>query len=99
MGSLSSIIQSMNFTISLPSSARTAFSRNNASMGGGGAVFWEDMPPNNIEKYRDDDKNVALYGGYAATPARKLSATRASYNATSGASMLADPITIQVTDG
>ena len=99
MGSLSSSVQSTMFSVALPSSTRTAFSKNRAPHGGGGALFWEDVPPAEMESYRDyDEENVALYGDYAATPARALSATRAYYNATSGASMVADPITVQFTD-
>ena len=57
--------------------------------GGGGLGAYADFD------FADTHTNG---GGYAATPARALSATRAYYNATSGASMVADPITVQFTD-
>lgn len=98
MGSSSSSIQSANFTVALPQSARTVFSMNNASMGGGGAIFWEDTPPENVEIFRSGSSNIALYGDYAATPARTLSATKASYAGVSGNRMSTDPVTVQVMD-
>ena len=99
MGQTSSTKQSTTFEVALPESARTLFSDNKASQGGGGAVFWEHVPPENLELYRDDStSNTALYGSYAATPAKKLLATSRTYNATAGASMTNDPIAIELKD-
>lgn len=98
MGRTSASRQSTSFEVVLPMSARTALSENAASQGGGGAVFWEDEEPENIENYRSDS-NSALYGDYVATPARALSATNRSYNAFSGLSMQTDHITMILADG
>ena len=103
MNSTSSSKQSATFLVALPVSARTMFSDNKAPQGGGGAVFLEDdgQQPESIESYRyESDSNAALYGSFAATPARTLEATRKrSYNATSGKSMVDDPITLELKDG
>ena len=100
MGRQSSSKQSAAFSVALSPSARTVFSENKAPRGGGGFVFWEDVPPNNIENYRNtSDSNEAAYGDYAATPIRTLSAGRSSYDAVSGAAMRTDPITLDLKDG
>ena len=97
MGRISSWIQSTPFTVNTP--ARTTFSENKAPQGGGGALFWEDMPPVMNENLRDEsESNAALYGDFIATPARVLSTTRHSYNAFSGLSMTVDHITLGLTD-
>ena len=90
--------QSTTFTVNLPQSAHTVFGENDAPLGGGGAVFWTDVPPRNIENYRNEsDSNAALYGDFAATPKRTITATSPSYDAVSGQSM-ADPITVELRD-
>ena len=101
MGRRSPSRQSTAFTVALPILATTAFSENKALHGGGGAAFWEDVPPVNIEAYRNKSvSNTAAYGDFAATPARKLSAARGSYGATSGTAMPSeDPITLDLRDG
>jgi len=92
-------IQSTTFDVVLPTSARTHFAENKALRGGGGAIFWETIPPRNSERYRNQsDPNTAIYGAFAATPARTLAATGTSYDAISGVSMVTDPITVQITD-
>ena len=97
MGRISSSIQSTPFTVNTP--ARTTFSENKAPQGGGGALFWEDMPPVMNENLRNEsESNAALYGDFIATPARVLSTTRHSYNAFSGLSMTVDHITLGLTD-
>ena len=97
MGRTSSSRQSNEFTITVPTSERTALSGNAASQGGGGAVFWEEAVPENLERYRSDS-NTALYGDYVGTPERMLSATRLSYDAYSGRSMGSDPIIVELKD-
>ena len=97
MGRTSSLRQSNEFTIAIPTSGRTALSGNAASQGGGGAVFWEEAVPENLERYRSDS-NTALYGDYVGTPERMLSATRLSYDAYSGRSMGSDPIIVELKD-
>ena len=89
--------QSTAFTVVRPLSAITAFSENQARQGGGGALFWKDKPPD-INIKTTGDSNMALYGGFAATPARTLSARSPAYNATSGASMATNPITLELRD-
>ena len=75
-----SIRQSTAFTVSRSGALKTSFSANRASQGGGGAIFWEDVPPGDTENYRNSSKpNTALYGDYAATPARELVATPTDY--------------------
>jgi hypothetical protein len=100
MNRTSATTQSNAFTVNLPASARTSFSKNRASQGGGGAVFWrENVPPENLENYRGtSDLNVALYGDYVATPARTLSASNHTYDAVSGISMATAPITVELKD-
>ena len=99
MGSTSVSRQTTSFMVTSPSSARTAFSENKASTGGGGALFWYDASPENVETYRSDsDSNTAVYGDFIATPGRSLSSTSSSYDTTSGDSMTADPVTVQITD-
>jgi hypothetical protein len=99
MNSTSSTRQSTVFSVALPASARIAFSENKASRGGGGAVFWEDTPPEFLEDYRNEsDSNTALYGDFAATPARTLSAMNQTYDAISGISMTKDPISVELKD-
>ena len=100
MGIRSSSLQRASFTVTLPQTARTAFQGNEAPQGGGGACFWEDAPPTNMESYRNESRNTALYGNFSATPARVLPASRdtTSYNAVSGESMVADPITFDLKD-
>ena len=97
---ISSSRQSTTFTVNLPQSARTVFAENSASLGGGGAVFWADLPPQNIENYRNEsDSNAAFYGTFVATPKRTLAASKSSYDAViSGQSMAADPITLELRD-
>ena len=98
MGQTSSSTQSTTFTVALPESARTSFSENKAPHGGGGAVFWEDVEPENLNLYRDESgSNKAAYGNYAATPARAFFATSQTYNATSGSSMT-NPIVVDFKD-
>ena len=97
MGRTSASRQSTSFEVVLPTSARTALSENAASQGGGGAMFWEDKEPENLETYRTNS-NTALYGDYAATPARVLSATSHSYNAFSGLAVTADDATMALVD-
>jgi hypothetical protein len=78
--------------------SRTVFSENKAPQGGGGAVFWESLPPVNADRYQDDSgSNTAAYGDFAATPAQTLSATKSSYRAISGKTMT-DPIEIVLKD-
>ena len=97
MGRASSTRQSTAFTVA-PS--RTVFSENKAPQGGGGAVFWEHLPPVNADRYQDDSgSNTAAYGDFAATPAQTLSATKSSYHAISGKTMTTDPIEIVLKDG
>ena len=68
MGRLSPSKQSVPFTIARP---RTAFAANKAPEGGGGALFWSVVQPENSEQYRNEsDSNEAAYGSYIATPAR-----------------------------
>ena len=99
MGRISSSIQSTPFTANLPLSARTTFSENRAPQGGGGALFWEDSPPGNLNNYRNEsESNTALYGAYVATPARTLLARNHSFKTTSGDSMATDPVTIELKD-
>jgi hypothetical protein len=64
-------------------------------------MFWDNAPPENTELYREKagGSNAALYGGFAATPARNLTATRRSYHAYSGLSMSTDPIVVEFIDG
>ena len=97
MGRTSASRQSTSFEVVLPMSARMALSENAASQGGGGAVFWEDEEPENIENYRSDS-NSALYGDYVATPARVLSTSNSTYDAVSGISMARDPISVELKD-
>ena len=98
MGQASSTKQSTTFAVTLPVSARTAFSENKAPQGGGGAIFWEDIEPENLESYRNESgSNEAAYGKYAATPARAFIATSQTYNATSGSSMT-NPIIVDFKD-
>jgi predicted outer membrane repeat protein len=83
MGQISSTKQSTTFTVALPKSAFTTFTGNTAPQGGGGAIFWEDVPTENIERYRNKStSNAARYGDYVATPAREL--LMATGDATSG---------------
>ena len=89
--------QSTSFTVALPESARTKFLSNKALQGGGGAIFWVDEPPGNMEQYRNSS-NTALYGDYVATPARVLSTSNSTYNAVSGISMARDPISVELKD-
>ena len=100
MNRTSSSRQTTPFTVTLPPSARTNFTSNKALQGGGGAMFWDNAPPENAERYREKngESNVALYGGFAATPARNLTATRRSYHAYSGRSMNTDPIVVELKD-
>jgi predicted outer membrane repeat protein len=93
--------QSTTFTVTLPAeSARTSFTENKATRGGGGAIFFEEIQPENLEAYRNEsDSNEATYGTYAATPIRTLSTRRSSYDAVSGESMEKDPITLDLRDG
>ena len=97
MGRTSASRQSTSFEVVLPMSARTALSENAASQGGGGAVFWEDTPPENLEQYRSSS-NSALYGDYVATPARVLCTSNSTYDAVSGISMARDPISVELKD-
>ena len=99
MGNRSSSVQSTGFTVVLPLSARTAFSENRASQGGGGAMFWDMVPPENLNNYRNTSgSNSALYGDYVATPATSLVAANTSYKAVSGKPMTNDPITVLLHD-
>ena len=98
MGSRSFSIQLSHITVTLPHLARTKLDGNAALKGGGGACFWEDAPPNRIEEYRNDSRNVALYGNFTATPARTLSASSNVYGTVSGGTMSADAITVILTD-
>ena len=101
MNRTSSSRQTSSFEVALPpSSARTNFSSNKALQGGGGAIFWDNAPPKNVEFYRGivAESNSALYGGFVATPARNLTATRHSYVAYSGRSMSTDPIIVELKD-
>ena len=98
MGTRSSSRQSVPFEVALPASSRTHFAGNAAPKGGGGACYWSDVPPEHMEDYREESMNSALYGSFAATPARFLSSSRETYNAVSGRAMSSDPITIQITD-
>ena len=99
MGRISSSIQSTPFTANLPLSARTTFSENRAPQGGGGALFWEDSPPGNLNNYRNEsESNTALYGDYVATPARTLLARNHSFKTISGDSMATGPVTIELKD-
>jgi hypothetical protein len=85
--------------VALPQSAFTTFVNNTALQGGGGAVFWEDEPPKNTERYRNESmSNTALYGDYVATPARQLVAANYSHRTVSGGSMATDPVTIEFRD-
>jgi len=96
---VSSSKQSTAFAVRLPQSARTSFSKNNASLGGGGAAFWTDVEPNNLEQYRDEsDSNAALYGDFAATPKRTLAAKNSSYEFISGQGRADHPITLELRD-
>ena len=78
MGTRSSSLQGANFTISLPQTARTAFQGNEAPQGGGGACFYDTAPPDNMESYREESQNSAMYGVFSATPAQTLSLASAS---------------------
>ena len=99
MNRTSATSQSTAFTVALPRTAFTEFAENTALQGGGGAIFWEDVEPKNLELYRNKSgSNEAGYGLYVATPIRTLSARRNSYNAVSGASMGEDPITLDLRD-
>ena len=99
MGLQSPALQTSAFTIALPESMQTRFEGNAAPEGGGGAVFWKDNAPENVESYRKQANNTALYGTFAATPARTLrTVARDTYSAVSGESMSSDPITIELTD-
>ena len=99
MNRTSSTRQTKGFTVALSQSAFTSFTENMALRGGGGAIFWEDEPPQNTEQYRNEStSNIALYGNYTATPARELTTTVQSYNTTSGGSMTSNPITIDLRD-
>ena len=99
MNRTSSTRQSTAFTVALPRSARTAFSENKASSGGGGAIFWTDEPPTHTERYRNEStSNKALYGPFVGTPARSLAATASSYDADSGRIMDIDPIVVELHD-
>ena len=102
MNQTSATKQSTTFTVNLPASTRTSFSRNQAQQGGGGAAFWENLPlesMEDIETYRvRSDLNTAHYGDYAATPARTLSATNHTYDGESGIRMARDPITVELKD-
>ena len=94
-----SSMQSTAFTVALPVSARAAFFENEALRGGGGGVFWEDAPPNNIENYRSSSgSNTALYGDFIATPARELTTAGRSFDTVTGVGMAADPITVVLKD-
>ena len=99
MGHTSSSRQNSTFTVSLPSNARTVFVDNKALAGGGGAVFWKDQEPENTNRFRNSSvSNTALFGNYAATPVRSLSARKQTYTAVSGNIMNEDPITIELKD-
>ena len=96
---ISSSKQSTTFTVSLPQSARTSFSKNTASLGGGGAAFWTDVEPSNLEQYRgESDSNAALYGDFVATPKRTLAVRNSSYDSISGQGMADHPITLELKD-
>jgi hypothetical protein len=99
MNQTSSTNQSAPFTVALPTSARTEFTDNKAMQGGGGAIFWADVSPENVERYRNEStSNTALYGDYVATPARELTVAKHSFDTVSGSSMSADPITVELRD-
>jgi hypothetical protein len=99
MNRTSSTRQSTTFTVALPQSTRTAFSNNKALQGGGGALFWEDEAPTHTERYRNEStSNTALYGSFAATPARVLSTTNHTYHAISGISMASGGIAAEFKD-
>ena len=96
---VSSSKQSTTFTVRLPQSARTSFSKNNAPLGGGGAAFWTDVKPSNLEQYRDgSDSNAAFYGDFVATPKRTLAVRNFSFDAVSGQGMADHPITLEMRD-
>ena len=82
------------------SSRVDAFVINNKALhGGGGAVFWEEEPPANIDLYVNESaSNTALFGDFCATPAQKLVAVnRSRYSAVSG-HVTKDPITMLLVD-
>ena len=99
MGRTSSLTQSTTFNATLPLRANTTLSGNKAPLGGGGGVFWEDTPPQNIETYRKahGSSNSAKYGNDVATPARTLLATSGSYTTVSGGRMT-NTIDVEVKD-
>lgn len=91
--------QSSTFSVSLPPSSKTNFVENAAPRGGGGSVFWTDAPPAHIESYRNEsDSDSAMYGDFIATPSRALSTSRSHYAASSGLSMRADPVVVDLLD-
>ena len=100
MNRTSSSRQSTPFTVMLSPSARTNVSSNKALQGGGGAMFWNDVPLERVERYRERarESNVALYGAFIATPARNLTTMHDSYHAYSGRAMSAGPITVELKD-
>ena len=98
MGVRDGFAQRASFTVTIPGTARSMFQGNKALQGGGGAVFWENASPGQLESYRNESDNAAMYGDYAATPARTISASRDNYDAVSGHEMSANGIMLDLMD-
>ena len=80
-----SMMQTTTVTVLESIASRTSFSENKAMQGGGGALFWEDAPPEHTESYRNKSaSNAALYGDYVATPTRELATLGSVFDFTSG---------------
>ena len=92
------------FTVSRSTASRTSSSENKA-LQGGGAIFWEDEPPGNTERYRNESTpNIALYEDDVATPARALSVVTNSRRRTTAATTLSgreleSPLAFELLDG
>ena len=77
----------------------------NKALQGGGAIFWEDEPPGNTERYRNKSTpNTALYEDDVATPARALSVVTNSRRRTTAATTLSgreleSPLAFELLDG
>ena len=84
MGTRSSFEQADPFAVTL---AVLEMEANQAPEGGGGAVYWDEIAPANLESYRNRSRNSALYGSFTATPARALSTNARSVAMKGGRNM------------
>ena len=99
--SLGSQREMVNFTVANNTAAGLNMFVSNAALnGGGGAVFWDQAPPDNFVTNARFDGNMAVYGSVQASDATSLvlnGTNRPAISAISGQS-LTPPIVVELRD-